>query len=231
MNFLPGWNPGFIAAGGKLTTIAQVLSATSVESATITAPVGIRAGDLIVMLDVAFGTSPVAEVIPTGFTPIVTSSSGANFRAVLSYKLATGTEGGTSITGMTETNLDGTFGKMIYVFRGNVPATLITVADAAAEFTTGNPAAQTVNASGGFAPLVVLGCYGCGPNGLVNPRTFTVAGIAAKDGEINAFADGAYTDTDAWLAYKIYNIAPADVVIDMDDEATNVLMSAYIQMA
>jgi hypothetical protein len=120
---------------------------------------------------------------------------------------------------------------VMLVFRGNTPANSITVLDVGSEITTGNPAAQTVTAASGVPPFVVIGAYGCGPSGLVNPRTFTVGGSPAKDGELNAFADGAYTDTDAWLAWKIYNASPADVVVDMDDESTNALISAYFQMA
>jgi len=93
----------------------------------------------------------------------------------------------------------------------------------ASEFTSGNPAAQTVNASGGAPPLIVLGCYVAAINA-VNPRTFN----PAKDGEIQATAvDG---PEDLWLAYKIYNSSPADVAIDMDDEGLfNALVSCYIQ--
>lgn len=231
MNFLPGWNSGFIAAAARLTQITQVLSATSNESATITAPVGIQAGDLLVMLDYAGALGPLpTEVIPTGFTSIASITTGTQ-RFIASYKLADGTEGGTSITGMNPSTLDGNATKIMAVFRGNIPATLITLVDVGSEITTGNPAAQTVTAATGVAPLVVIGAYGCGPSGLVNPRTFTVGGSPAKDGELNAFADGAYSDVDAWLAWKIYNASPADVVVDMDDESTNALVSAYLQMS
>ena len=71
---------------------------------------------------------------------------------------------------------------------------------------------------------MVPGGYGCA-NGTVNPRTFTVGGSAAKDGETQATGGSA----DNWLAYKIYNSSPADVVIDQDDEGdNNALVSCYI---
>jgi hypothetical protein len=116
--------------------------------------------------------------------------------------------------------------KVLLVFRPNVPATAYTPQDAAGEVNDGNPSAQTVNASGGLAPLVVFGAYSeRGSGGGVNPRTFTVGGSAAKDGEVNSTSF-------CYLAWKIYNSSPADVVVDMDDEgAGNGLQSFYIEAA
>ncbi|HYM98203.1 MAG TPA: hypothetical protein VET25_00545 [Aestuariivirgaceae bacterium] len=92
---------------------------------------------------------------------------------------------------------------------------------------TGNPAAQTVTASGGVAPLVVLGAYGA--RGFIDPRTFTVGGSPAKDGEVHNEPGGFSNIVFAW---KIYNASPADVVVDMDDEIeANYLQSFYIEMA
>jgi hypothetical protein len=233
MNFLPGWHPGFIT-GAKLTTVTVFATATAQNSATITAPANIQAGDLIVMVDQASGGivgTPPAAVTPTNFTALVTSFTAGTSRMCVSYKLAVGTEGGTSITGMAGASGGGS-AKVMYVFRGNKAATALTVASANSQGTTGNPNPQSVTASGGVAPLVVLGFYGMeiGTAGAVNPRTFTVGGVPAKDGETEAVGDSTL-DVDTWLAYKIYNTAPADVSVDMDDEgAGSLLASGYIQM-
>jgi len=232
MNFLPGWNPAFIT-GAKLTTITQALSATSTNSATITAPSGILAGDLIVMLDLAAQNTTPTSVVPSGFSSIA-DIFGTNIgRMVASYKRAVGTEGGTSITGMSTSGFYA-MAKAIYVFRGNVPANNVSLVDADGIWASGNPTAQTVTSSGGTPPLVVLGFYGVATNGgRVNPRTFTVAGSAAKDGELNALHDNTFVDSDIYIAYKIYNFGatPADCVIDMDDEGENALASCYIQLS
>lgn len=222
MNFLPGWNPAFIT-GARLTTITQVLSADA-ETESITAPSGIQAGDLIVLFDAAstgYGSAPTA-VTPSGFTNIINTSGAvsgfAGWRMMLSYKLAVGTEGSSSITGMIG---DGLTGKCLLVFRGNKPATLITTADPEGEATDGNPTAKTVGAASGVVPLIVIGGY-VSVSGTVSPRTFS----PAKDGEINTDSN------DVWLAWKIYNTSPADVSIDMDDEGNgNGLQTCYIQMA
>jgi hypothetical protein len=230
MNFLPGWNPSFLM-GSRLSSITQFATATSAGSATITAPANILAGDLIVMIDSGSGgisgIAPTA-VTPTGFTAISTSITTGAYRACFSYKLAVGTEGGTSITGMAPSG-GGGMAKIMMVFRGNKPATTLTVGSPAGQATTGNPTAQNCTAGSGVAPLVVLGAYGAwaGLSGLVNPRTFSTTKDAEQEITHNAMTD----DHDLWLAYKIYNSAPADSSIDMDDEGTNVLMSAYIQMA
>jgi hypothetical protein len=219
-NILPGWFPFMAAPEGGLASITQVGSSTS-TAATITLPADIQAGDLIVILDganSAFATP--AAVTPTDFTNHANNTVTPpyeGYRLMLSSKLAVGTEGSASITGMNG-NAGNT--KACYVFRGDIPATSRTPSTFNGEGTTGDPAAQNVAASGGSAPLVVLAGY-FARSGPVDPRTFS----PAKDGEINAGSGVLY------LAYKIYNSSPADVSVDMDDEVTNLLQSGYIEMA
>lgn len=210
-------NPFVFTAAG-LTTITQVLSATSAGS-TINFPGGILAGDMIVLLDAAIqsGGSPAA-VTPSGFTVISNQLASASnaLRTIVSYKLAVGTETG-ALTGM---NGSAQNSKLMYVFRGDIAATSLTLAGLTQQTTDANPTAQVVTASGGVAPLVVFGCYSCGDP--ISPRTMT----PAKDGEL------ASASSDAYLAFKIYNSSPADVTVDMDDEVSrNTLSSFYIQMA
>lgn len=215
------------AAAAAVTSLSQIASTTSSNSATVTGSASIVAGDLLVLLDAVWnlGANPPASSVPTGFTSIVTSSLGtANAtRATLSFKIATGAEASASITGMTGT---GGASKILTVFRGNVAITSASALDPEQTSTDANPAALTVNASSGTPPLVVVAGYSS--SAAVNPRTFTVGGSAAKDGEQN----GTGTLLDDWLAWKIYNSSPADVVIDMDDEGlSNTLVAAYIQCA
>lgn len=222
MNFLPGWHPAFIASS-RLTSITQVLSATS-TAATINFPAGIQAGDLIVMFDAAFGTvfsgTAPTSVTPTGFTVARENTgggAGSPFRVgrfIISYKLATGSETG-ALTGMDG---DEDF-KAMYVFRGNAPATAITLGGAGGNISDGNPTAVTIGANAGTPPLVVIGGYAS--SGAIDPRTFSTT----KDGEINP-------STRCYLAYKIYNTGPASTDVDMDDEgATNGVLGCYLAMA
>lgn len=214
---------GFGVGGSDVAALASIThfaSATSTGS-TINFPASIIAGDLIVMVDKAatsFGTP--ASVTPSGFTSINEqtgndSTGFIGYRQHLTYKLALGTETG-SLTGM---NGSATNAKAMHVFRGDIAATLITVSTPNGQLTTGNPTAQSVNASGGTPPLVVIGAYGAAA--AVSPRTFSTT----ADGEANP-------DTTLYLAYKIYNSAPANTSIDMDDEGNiNILQSCWIEMA
>lgn len=173
------------------------------------------------------GSSTPAAVTPTGFTAAITSVNATGIRLCASYKLAVGTEGGTSVTGMAG---NGGYAavKVCYVFRGNVAATSVTLGDPGSQGTNNDPSSQVVTVSGGVPPLVVLGFYTAQPggSGLVNPRTFSTT----KDGEIEGISDGT-DDGDLWMAYKIYNSSPADTTIDMADEGSNCLGSCYIEMS
>jgi hypothetical protein len=203
-----------------LTSITQVLSATSGSGATITFPVGIQAGDLIVLVDYAFnGAAIPSTVTPSGFTIISNVVDALGTRAILSRKLAAGTESG-ALTCMASTDANQ---RVMVVFRGNEAAISLTVGSINGQITDGNPTAQNVTASGGVAPLVIIGAYNS--SGIISPRTFTVGGVGAKDGEVDISTRG-------YLAWKIYNSSPSDASIDMDDEGSGqTLQSCYIQMA
>lgn len=172
--------------------------------------------------DFAIGSlSEPTDVVLTNFTRITANTfviaGVSGIRGVASYKICDGTEDGAALTGMDGTTSDA---KMIYLLRATRAIVGVAVGSLAADPNTGNPAGQTVASAAGVAPLAVFGCYGS--TGAVDPRTFTVGGSAAKDGEITPA-------TRAYLAYKIYDAAPADVVVDMDDEGSNLLASFYLQ--
>jgi hypothetical protein len=223
MSFLPGMFPAAAAAAVSLTTIVQVLSATSTAT-TITVPADVRAGDLLVLLDRCNGIvlctgDPPAAVVPSGFTTISNQATGNGVasprRQIASYKLADGSEASTSLTGMTAASGGA---KILAVFRGGIPIVSVVLNDVGGQTTDGNPTAQVVNASGGTPPLIVFGFYGS--NSAIDPRTFSTT----KDGELS--------QGNLWLAWKVYNSAPADTSIDMADEGNvNILQSCYITCA
>lgn len=221
------WNAATIAVRPAILFPVTSLSLfnTALSTAqTITAPASIVAGDLIVLMDRAganSATAPVA-VTPTGFTlingQVLNDASDAD-RVVWSYKIAVGTEGGTSITGM-----NGAFNsKVMAVFRGDVAIGGVTVADVEGAITNVDPADFTVSASGGTPPLIVLATYSIWLEdaATVDPRSMS----PAKDSEIGAAAG------DVYLAWKIYNASPADVTVGMADEGFfNCLQSCYISV-
>ena len=196
---------------------------------TITVPNGVIAGDVIIVRDlICAGTLPSA-VTPSGFTldSNLSFSNTNQARGTILHKIATGSEGGTTLTLMaTAPASDDITSKELLIVRGSLPITAVGVSTPNTQGTSGNPNAQNVAASGGVAPLIVLGAYSDaidGPSlvsaGSVGTRSFS----PAKDAEVSGYA-GSY------LAYKIYNSSPADVSIDMNDEGNvNLLQSLYMQ--
>lgn len=217
-------------AGPAEELLEMVASNTSTESASVTCPATVEAGDLLVMWDISNGAAPQpVDTVPSGFTRITTTamvSASGNSRAVASYKIADGSEAGGAITGMALGG-SGSSGKCLYVFRRTpTPIGTVVVQDMNEEVATGNPTAQVKNASGSSFPLVVLGFYSCFTAN-VDPRTFS----PAKDGEISAQSIPAAFSR--YLAFKVYNDSPADTTIDQDDDApglVKLMASCYIEI-
>lgn len=93
---------GFSIADATAQSIS-VVGTSSSTSSTITAPSGISAGDLIVLIDMAVKSPGIpTTVTPTGFV-LAASNLTAPVRANISIRVADGTESGTSITGMNGT--------------------------------------------------------------------------------------------------------------------------------
>lgn len=191
------------------------VGSSSSSSSTIVIPGNIQAGDIIVLTDKAAGTTGIpTTVVPTGFTSII-NSSGGTARLISSYKIADGTESGTTITGMNGASSNR---KALVVLRPDAPATSVTAFSTAGQVTDGNPTLQTVTAGSGTPALVVFGVYGTDSTAIA-PRTFS----PAPDAEITPA-------TNHYLAYKIYNADPVNTSVDMDDEGLdNCLQSFYIQ--
>ncbi len=206
-------------AAGGLATISLFASDTEIDLPSITAPASIAAGDVIVFLNWARDVGLPTTAIPSGFTSI-SNVSLTNARVILSYKLAVGGEGGSTLTGMTSGTDDLVI--IVLVFRGNVPATSATVQDAAGEMINTAPSDQVVNASGGNPPLIVLG-------GFASTGAFTPGFSPSADA---TFSDTSSTGPQLDLAYKIYDSSPADVTMSKTDTGNrNTIVSCYIEMS
>lgn len=220
MSFLPGMFPSGVVVGdagsGSPTSVSEQDTATSTAE-TITAPASINSGDLLVMLDFAEGsTLTPTTVLASGFTSLKNNSFNEK-KAILSYKIADGTEDGATLTGMNGASSNQ---KALYQFRPDNPISTVTPSAGDSEATNGNPTSQSIPASGGSVPLIALAAYSA--DRAINPRSFS----PAKDGELNA-------STLSYLAYKIYNSSPADITADMDDEGgnANILQSIYLELS
>lgn len=212
---------GFWASSGGITSIAYVPgSATTSTGTNITAPASIEAGDLLILTQWGGqNTSPPSDVTPTDWTDVPTSQSitsgGAGARLSMKYKIADGTEDGSTITGMNAAAVNR---KIILLFRANKPITALTVSAAVGDSTSGNPSTQTILASLGTPPVLGVATYALSPSsGTINPRTMSVT----EDIEVKS-------DDNHWIKAYVQNSSPADFTFDMDDEGSiNQLLGAY----
>lgn len=202
------------------TSIVKQAESTSTSS-TITAPADILEGDLLVISLYAQGeTSPGIGFYSNALYCKLADGSEAS--QSFSLDPAIGPAGFSFIGSALGGDLSSPSAEsrgIFLVFRPDEPAASFIVGTYSEEATAGDPSAQVIAASGGTAPLVVLGSYAS--TSAVDPRTMS----AAKDGET------AVTGNKSYLAWKIYNSAPADVTINMDDEgAMNLLQGVWIEL-
>lgn len=218
---IPGLSPSMLGGGG-VAPISLLASVTALTE-TIVAPSSILPGDILVLNDRALNAAGLPTfVIPSDFSFFAGANDGTLLQHAMSVKRANGSEAGATLTGMVGTS---TTDKVLLVFRPGSPASAINFVlggDSNATISDGDPGARTILAAAQLAPLLVLAGYGS--SGTVDPRTFTVGGIAAKDGEVNS-------SVRLYSAWKIYNSSPADVVIDMADEGNdNVVCGSWLEV-
>lgn len=205
------------------TGVAGVTSLTFVDSAvstgsTITVPATAAVGDIAFLFDTGRQASPgPASVVPAGWTPIAETVPSNTLRIITSRRVLTSGEPGSTVTGINASTF---VSKVILVFRPN--ATILTVTHSTwntVPETNGDPASQSVLASGGVAPLIVFGLV-------------TTTGTPA----FNASTTPAFTATvssgNIIVGYRISNSAPADQTLDMDDLGNaNNMQSGWVEVA
>lgn len=204
--------PAMIGAGAFTLTFN---SSATANAATITIPAGALAGDLAVLFDCAYSTSPGA-VTPAGWTNVANATVTSVTRGMTHYKVLLAGDPGSSVTGMDETTVD----KVMLVFRPSRAIVSVVASTWNADATTLNPASQTVLAVGVATPLVVIGGAGA-----ASSTAAFVTASPAFDATVTT------ADSDAIMGYKVYNSAPADHTIDMDDLGSgNNLHSGYLRV-
>ena len=213
---LPGLTPiAPPSIARSITSFSVFGTPTTSTTSSCTAPAGIQAGDIILFANRNDGGGS-STAVPAGFTSMQSSNNGTDGQT-LSFKVAAGTEGGTSITGYSGTGATRT---MIIVFRPNVGAHAATVGGAVGTFVSTDPVAQVAAASGGTAPLIVVVAYG--------------AKVAISGDTCSPAADGslAHPSDRLKVAWKLYPAGPADVTADMGDlGSSNCVQGGYLQVA
>jgi hypothetical protein len=135
----------------------------------------------------------------------------------MAYKIADGTEGGTTITVFSGT--DAANRKIALVFRpqGSALPFCLLGRPAGKQSTTANPTAQSIAGAAIAKPYLQLAMYAA--TGAVSPRTSTLA-----------MSEVAGASTNHYMKYLICNLADTatDNSVDMDDEGSNVLMSCVL---
>lgn len=203
-----------LAANSRPYALSFVASATS-ESVGITIPASAQPGDVAILYDVASNSSSLpTSVTPSGWTAI-RNDAGTVSRQNSSAKILVSGDAGSSVSGMNGGLWEN---KCLIVLRPNVPANAFTVAGANGEISTSAPANQTVTASAGATPLVVVAGY------TVNNSFGTVTFSPTQDATVSN------TSGFQQLRYKIYNSAPADVTVGMTDGGVNWMQSFYLQV-
>lgn len=147
-------NPVIIKTFGTGSPTLSFISSVRVLSSSFTYPSGVMAGDLLLFFDFAHngGGGPPVAVIPAGTSN--TNNISVNLdRAMLSYKIAIGTESGTLI-GM---NGDSSNKKACILFRASVPLSSVLVFSVNNEGTVGDPVQQTLFTAGVAGTAFLLG--------------------------------------------------------------------------
>lgn len=211
----------------KFSLVVDALTATSTAE-TITIPSTAQRGNLAVLIDMAFTSSAVpTQVVPSGWSQITVPNNtynvaGHGSRLTVSRKILEQGDAGTSITGQNGGN---TNNKCMFVFRGNGLIASATPSTWNGTSETGNPSSQTASASGGNAPLVVIGLVGEYDGSTAN-------GTPTFSTESPSFDATQIVNSSRLVAgYKIYNSSPADHTIDMGDTGfPNVMASGWIEI-
>ena len=205
-------------------------SNTSTSSLTITHPVTVQAGDLMILFEGTWDNdSDYINAVPTNFTEIYKNAylyvTSTYMAIAISARILPNTNDITTPTPVG-TTVDGHHYNALY-FRPSKSITSITPSGTINnQNTTSNPTSQTVSASGGTVPLIVFG--------LIQ----TTSSLAAFSTENPAF-DNEYTSSGvttsgsayARVGYKLYNSSPQDHSIDMNDLGTQRLTSFYLEVA
>lgn len=200
-------------------SLSVIGTANSNNSATVTVPSGGSApqsGDIIIFAEGKITATPPTMVLPTGFTQIASQSTELGIEdggGILAYKVSDGTEGGTTITGLTA-SLGQT--KLLLILRQSSGAiTSVTINDVDTAVSAAAPSDQTITSGSGTTPLVALGFIMSD----THTRSFTPAETGSVDN--TAFYS-------AHLLYKIYDSSPANVVAHMTDGGTNIMFTTYL---
>lgn len=204
--------------------VSSIAFQTSADSAsqTITCPT-VSQYDIAVLFDAATNTgpaSPPANVVPSGFTQIQTSTDSDFSRNTVSYKVMVGTESGSSLTGMNGAVSNA---KILLVFRPNGLVLSVGLSSFLQQTSNGDVSSQLIGASGQSTPLVRLASAAVGSN--TTPPPFTSGTFDATLTRVGSFSA-------LRVGYTIQNTSPSNDTVDIGDNGNgNCLISGWMNFA
>lgn len=212
-----------------VTTLSLVTSATSTEyNGTITFPSGIEAGDIIIVGQQYGDTDTTAEPNYTSYTGTGFTSVGSGYdpgidwvyQHAVSYKVADGTEASAAIGGFMPQESGSDVTAAIVVYRPNYPATTVAAQDITSAATTGNPAAQVINASNSSYATICVGHAG-------GNNTPSVSWSGTPDVTVSYSTGAAEISFRAEAATQG---SGADITFDVGDTGSNHATSFYLEV-
>lgn len=200
-----------VIGGVKITFVGSGNSTAQ----TVTWPGGLTSECFAVLHDHAINSigSPT-EVIPTDFTlvpGVSVAASTSRYTCTYKYPL-TGLESG-SLTGQ---NGNSSNEKVLLVFKIAGGDNVVNFGGILTSMTDANPTAQTTNTGGTNLPSIFLGQTSSPTN-----TTSFVTASPVFDGTVSI------SNTRMIAGYKIYNSAPADHTIDMNDLGNRNTLSSF----
>lgn len=198
----------------KLSLVGNTSSVTN----SIAYPSGSRSGDLALYFDKCQATG--VAVIPTGYTTIVSNGAvgSPNISVVSAYKVLTSSDLSANVVGSNATT-DANDAKYLLVVRPDNSISGIDSRSINSQYTTGDPASQTITSSAGTAPLISI--FQLASTGAVTsptpPSGFTLITVAGNE---------------HYILYRLTNtaIAAANSSYDQADHGSNCPQSFYIEI-
>lgn len=213
-----------------VTEVAFVTSATSTQhNGSITMPSGIQAGDIIIVGQQWRGLeNDTADYPGSGFTSISNlyypGSSIVNdqyYKSHASYKIATGSESGASVSGFSESSPYSYTSAGIYVYRPNAEATTVTQVNKYTYQGAGDPAQNILYGSTSGAATIALAVTGSN-----NYPGITFTG-ATPDASIDLNNGGSDLRMRAYGARKGGGV---NITTDMTDVGANLFTSVLLEV-
>jgi hypothetical protein len=160
-------------------------SAVSTNGVTsFTYPADVRTGDLAVFFDIAAPSG--TAVTPSGATNIINITSSTQIRTMISYKICLGNESGTTVGATVGSSGNE---KSLVMFRGTRPISTVRSTVTAAAYTTGDPAAVTINLSdeNSARKLIIFFCHSYNLGGS-NVATWTGSSYSETSPNVQNYA-------------------------------------------